>query len=258
MKKWIIFIAIVSLSFNIFAQEQTDTIPPVATTYSKQELTFLKDQYKYLIDINAKIIDDLKEERKNHQDFVENIYRWVTAIAIVVGIILSFFGWRTLKNAKKELLEKWNTSLKKLAIELKTNPTALREAIESKIVENELKNYGLIILHNNDEEAKANDMDSLLQSSGFKKIKRVSREKCTDKDLSKNNVIILFSDLDDDIGNKVKKSGCAVLGCGKREEISIDNIEKYANNKDCVTCCNSLATLYQNLLSLLYYMRITR
>jgi PleD family two-component response regulator len=267
MKKLLVFISILGLSFNILAQGRADTA--VAPTYSEQELTFLKEQYKILTDKNAEIIEDLKEERKNHQEFVEGIYRWFFAIVAFIGIILVIVGWRTIKDAKKDirkkiedvtdkLLKEWNSSLEKLADELHTEPDALKDAIVEKITENELKNYGLIILYKNDEKEKAKEMEKLLCSSGFRKVKRIQYKEFIESDLSESDVIILFSNLTDDtFKEKIEKSGCAILGCGKQDEIEIKNIETYAKNKNCVTCCNSFATLYQNLISLLYYRKET-
>jgi hypothetical protein len=257
MKKIFIFISILGLSFNITAQGRADTA--VAPNYSEQELTFLKEQYKILTDKNAEIINDLKEERKNHQDFVERIYKWVFVLVAFIGIILTVIGWRSIKDVEKDMKKKWNSLLEKLADELYTEPDALKDAIEAKIAENELKNYGLIILYKNDEKKKAGEMVNLLKSSGFKKVKRIQYNESVDIDFSGSDVIVLFSNITDDntLGQKIKDSGCAILGCGKQGEIGIKDIEKYAKNTNCVTCCNSLATLYQNLISLLYYRKET-
>ncbi|MDR1584359.1 MAG: hypothetical protein LBS55_14100 [Prevotellaceae bacterium] len=256
MKRLFIFIGICCLSLNIMAQEQKqEQTVTVAPTYSEQELTFLKEQYKMLIDQNIVIVKELKEERKNHQDFVECIYRWVFVLAVIVGVILSFFGWRTKKDVVEKVKNEWDTSLKQLALELNTQPEALKEAVQSKIDENRLKSdYSLKILYKGEEISKANDMEKLLFSSGFKKVKKLSDNEDLDN-FTKNDVIILFSDItNDELKRKIKESGCAIFGCGERT-ININNLKEYVSNKDCVTCCNSLATLYQNLISLLYYKK---
>lgn len=79
---------------------------------SKAEIEFeiLKDRYKELDVKRNELYETLKTERKNHQDFVENIYIILSGVigllALIVSAILSYLGFsnrKGLKEYKKEL-----------------------------------------------------------------------------------------------------------------------------------------------------------
>jgi hypothetical protein len=255
MKKLVIFfICIAGLSLNIAAEELQET--EKIQSYSEQELNFLKEQYNQLTNTNAGIINDLKEERKNYQDFVESIYRWALVIIGLFAAILTFLGWRTFKEAKKELRGKidkeLNNLLEKLAEEFNMKPEALKEAIKEKTVELTLKkDYPIIVLYGDNECYKAENMKDLLKSFEFKNIWKVDRNTYNGT-FSEKDIVILFSKIDNNDGlkDKIRKSKCAILGYGS---IARSDINDYVKDQDSINFCNSFATLYQNLISLLHY-----
>jgi hypothetical protein len=255
MKKLVIFfICIAGLSLNIAAEEQQKT--EKIQSYSEQELNFLKEQYNQLTNTNAGIINDLKEERKNHQDFVESIYRRALVIIGLVAAILTFLGCRTFKEAEKKLQGKidkeLNSLLEKLAEEFNMKPEALKEAIKEKTVEMTLKkDYPIIVLYDNNEIDNAGKMNDLLKSFEFKNIRKVDRNTYNGT-FSEKDIVILFSKIDhnDELKDKIRKSKCAILGYGT---VKKDDIKDHVTDQDSINFCNSFATLYQNLISLLHY-----
>ncbi|GHT86638.1 hypothetical protein FACS18947_6620 [Bacteroidia bacterium] len=214
------------------------------------------------------------EERKNHQDYVESLYKWVAIffgiICTLFGSIFTFLGIKTKKDVEKEMNDKLsrelNTTFNRLAAELKTNPDALKAAISEKSIEIELKNdYPITILHTaeKDELNNAKNMKNVLTAFGFKIVQNTLRNNASGNKFSENDIIVLFSNIkqeEQELLGEIKKSNCAILGFGtfndvKEDALTLKHLKEYVANKECVTFCNSFATLYQNLISLLHYKR---
>lgn len=117
-----LIVATLALTFSVNAQ-QTNTV-----SKSETEFEILKDQYQKLLDQQvelekerAQITTELKEERENHQDFVEGIYRWLSVIILLIVGIATFFGWKEYKKALADIERKTTEAIRKESERLETD-----------------------------------------------------------------------------------------------------------------------------------------
>lgn len=262
MKRLLFFVFAMGLSFNVVSEEHPTT--PNNLSYS-EELNLWKDNYKKSTEEHTKVIEkydsiikELKDERKNHQDFVESLYKRVTGVLGVVFsvaiAIFTFLGFRTYKNIEESVEKAREQAFRKLAKKLNTHPRVLEEVIKEKSVEISLKKeYHIFILKLLDDDGKAQKMENILFSFGFENVQVVGEVQVAN--LSKQSVIVLFNKLSDDtLKSQIKASNCAILGFGRERDIAQTDLKEYVSNSEYNTC-SSFATLYHNLLSLLYYKK---
>lgn len=188
MKRIIIafIVATLALSYQVNAQQTN------AVSKSETEFEILKDQYQKLVNQQvelekerAQITTELKEERKNHQDFVEGIYKWIAVFISAVVAILGFFGWKEYKKALADIERKTTEAIRKESERLETdakeklqsltnqlildvsrlinrNPDSIKEMIDRKIYDYDVKQNNPICLYHTaedgvDEQLKAYD-----------------------------------------------------------------------------------------------------
>lgn len=137
-----LFVLMSFLIIGPWAYAQTQA--PVAQT--EAEFRLLKEQYQLLqekeeklVSEYGKIIETLREERKEHQDFVQRIYTWISiAVVVIIGIfgsMLAFFGWNRYKQIKADIDNLVNKECAKLIDDVVSG--------ERNIIENQLKKYNL-------------------------------------------------------------------------------------------------------------------
>lgn len=171
MKRIILVLVTVVFTFLGYAQQSNTALK------SETEFQILKEQYQKLLDQQVtfekervQITRELKEERKNHQDFVEGIYRWLSVIILLIGGIATFLGWKEYKKALADIERKTTEAIRKeserLTVDAKEklhslsnqlildvsrlinrNPDSIKEMIDSRISDYEARQNNPICLY---------------------------------------------------------------------------------------------------------------
>lgn len=267
---------LIALSIGIFAQK---------STIDNSEIQFIKEQYNELIKKNETLEKDrlnlietlkkeqsisiytLQQERKNHQDFVECIYRWISGIIILLGAILSWVGYSSfkkgiqlaLKNAKKEFEKKSKEQTKKtsedIARILGQDPKSIKQLITTKIASSEAKRNNSIVFYYKKGEGEEQDIINQLKYYGFIISKSIEIDNSFIENLKCNEKSVQFIlDLKGNAENdliKMKNNASNLKKC------KLFYLGKHFFSKDLDWTMNfssSPSTLYNNLLDLLRYI----
>lgn len=207
-------VATLALTFPVNAQQAN------TTSKSETEFEILKDQYQKLLDQQvvlekerAQITKELKEERKNHQDFVEGIYKWIAVFISVVVAILGFLGWREYKKALADIEQKTIEAIRKESERLEAdakeklqnhtnqlildvsrlidrNPASIKEMIDRKISDYEARRNNPICLYH----TAGDGIDELLKAYDFNIIEsyEINHEEEATLYISYKNASVVF------------------------------------------------------------------
>jgi hypothetical protein len=148
----------------------------ISSIKNQQELE--KKQFDYLTQDTKDFKQFIQQERKEHQDFLENLYQktcWAVGILITLFIgICSFFGWKSFKNIEQqvecEIKNKANTIIEAANIDVESKLTVLNKKIESEL---SYKKANIFVLSTTDNTG-LNRATSILESKGINHIKFTS------------------------------------------------------------------------------------
>lgn len=275
-------VATLALTFSVNAQ-QTNSV-----SKSETEFEILKDQYQKLLDQQvelekerAQITTELKEERINHQDFVEGIYKWIAVFISVVVAILGFFGWKEYKKALADIERKTTEAIRKESERLETdakeklqshtnqlildvsrlinrNPDSIKEMIDRRINDYVAKQNNPICLYHTagdgiDEQLKAYDYN-IIESY------EINSDEEPSQYISYKNASVVF------IANPHSDKEKGDEFCNRLNKLVIKDsnyfyLGKYGTFTDNVSDSNfarTAATVEHNLLDLLRYIEFKK
>lgn len=207
MKKIFTLILFAFITIIAIGQDKKETLnngSPVEKEYSllKAQYSEILKQQGQLENKRNELYKTLKEERKNHQDFVQNIYLWVSIfisiIGVALGTIISFLGYKTRKEVKEKIdeykIQLINESQEKLEAHkikldndakekleshkneiviqcsklLSENPFHIKELIDERISDYEVKqNNKIQLIYHKDESESMNKIYNQLKYYGF-------------------------------------------------------------------------------------------
>ncbi len=252
MKKTVTLYIFLLLAISLFAQTKLVKYQALPESNSNPELTVTS------LEQQREIIQTAQKEREDLLRFVEWILGVVGVLFTAGGIILAVYNVKSIKGIKEQT-EKQAEDIKrkiynKLAAQLDVGKEALQESIRVKAVEIELMQYPITIVYTDKREKRlAEEMEKILINYHFDNIETISQTGLEDKRILDNDVIIVFSNpegrLDEKLKGKMDKN-IALYGHGDEKGVSRGNLAKYTK---CYNCGNSYATLFQNLISLLHY-----
>jgi hypothetical protein len=106
-------ICFVPLANSAIAQAEADYFvklsPEAYLEYIKAENSAIRSQL-------TELQNTVQEERKSHYEFVERVYSWtaigVGVLAFIFGSLISFLGWRTNQQLRKDLYKIMEASIK--------------------------------------------------------------------------------------------------------------------------------------------------
>lgn len=238
------------------------------TSNSDIQLSLLKDQYKMLQEKDEKIIaryeniiTELKEERKNHQDFVESTYKWMSiivgAVVLLFGGILSFFGWNKFKQIKQEadiLVTEKCTNL--IADVVSGKKDIISTQLEKYDLQAKLRKKNNIVILSESLE-KGQDLEAYLTKVGFKVDKAIISafyeiNGILISELTKWDVVI-FNDLESGWNEKDIQKKLIESNSTKSILFYLGGHIDPDNKKFSVSAVNMPSQLYGNLMNLLEY-----
>lgn len=252
------------LCVNLYAGE-TEKLPKTVTLAefeelkieSQKEIKGLKEEWKYRVDL----IQD--EHDKQISELKEWEIRFQNRLAIIIGVASLFLIFLTFFLDKVYASKIEGSVYKKLAKKVNGDKEALIKALEHRSTEIEIMSYSITVLAESfDKDSEGFKLVKLLRDYHFDNVGKSEYSTFIDKMDSysyKNPNVIVLTNIknkkdkkgsDDDIQKIVDKSPeLGIIGFWKNKEGEI-KLEG-----DTTLYANSYSKLYENLMSLLHYMR---